>query len=120
MPDGIHGAYYDNSLFDGQPRLRKTERNIDVAFSGSGPLENMAGHKYSIRESIPFAVMPKLPYCAVSGWDGFLLIPQTAHYVFSTGVQTWLNLLNTLVVRCIGTRGQRLITEQEYSSMASP
>ncbi|XP_026190084.1 uncharacterized protein LOC34618447 [Cyclospora cayetanensis] len=72
VPDGIHGAYYDNALLEGQPRIRKTDRNIDVSFSGSGPLDNIPSHKYSIRESLN---------CMC--WDGYLLIPQTAHYVFS-------------------------------------
>ncbi|OEH78827.1 PA14 domain-containing protein [Cyclospora cayetanensis] len=48
VPDGIHGAYYDNALLEGQPRIRKTDRNIDVSFSGSGPLDNIPSHKYSI------------------------------------------------------------------------
>lgn len=51
LPDGIEGAYFDNAMFDGQPRLRKKDRNIDFSFGGSGPLEDVEAHKYSIRES---------------------------------------------------------------------
>ncbi|KAL8440426.1 hypothetical protein Efla_000314 [Eimeria flavescens] len=77
LPDGINGAYFDNASFEGPPRIRRKDRNIDFSFSGAGPLDNLAGHKYSIR------------------WDGYLLIPRTAHYVFSTetdnGARVFLN-----------------------------
>ena len=50
LPDGLNGYYYDNATFEGQPRLQRKDRNIDFLFGGSGPLENIPSHKYSIRE----------------------------------------------------------------------
>ncbi|CDJ44018.1 LCCL domain-containing protein, putative [Eimeria tenella] len=94
--DGLRGAYFDNCCFEGPPRIQKIAKDVNFSFSGSGPLEGLKVHNYSIRKCAAedFAKFRNCSFC-FAGWDGFVQIPETGHYVFTTetdnGARVFLN-----------------------------
>ncbi|PFH33232.1 PA14 domain-containing protein [Besnoitia besnoiti] len=65
FPDGIRGAYYNNPTFSGAPAAFRTDKALDLVFSGKGPIDGVSSSNFSVR------------------WDGFVEAPRSGMYTFS-------------------------------------